>query len=112
MYEDGAKEILHGCSCGGKFFFFIKKEAMDKGKVPPDLTKKEKVQIEEDVYDLIGEDIDKDIPVVLDIESINILKPGVYELDLVKLFKKKPLIYKLEEGKYFIDLVESFKHLK
>jgi predicted nucleic acid-binding Zn-ribbon protein len=112
MYEDGANEILQGCPCGGKFFFFIKKEAMEKGKVAPVLTKKEKEQIEEDVYDLIGEDVDRDKPVVLDIESINILKPGVYELDLIKLFKKKPLIYKLEEGKYFIDLAESFKHLK
>ena len=31
----------------------------------------------------------------------------------IHLFKKKqPLIYKLEDGKYMIDLVESFKKMK
>ena len=44
-----------------------------------------------------------------DFESIRILKPGQYELDLVNIFKKRPLIYKLEEGKYMIDLPESFR---
>jgi predicted nucleic acid-binding Zn-ribbon protein len=47
--------------------------------------------------------------VVLDLESIRILKPGQYELDLVHLFRKQPLIYKLAEGKYLIDLPETFK---
>ncbi len=57
--------------------------------------------------------MDKEQPVILDIESIKILKPGQYELDLVNLFKKKqPLIYKLEDGKYMIDLVESFKKIR
>ena len=26
FFEDGADEILKGCSCGGKLFFFVKKE--------------------------------------------------------------------------------------
>ncbi len=112
MYDDGAQEILKGCPCGGKFFFYIKKSALKKEEPVLDLSKKEKEQIEKDVYDLIGDQIDKEKPIVLDIESINILKPGVYELDLVRLFKKRPLIYKLEEGKYVIDLIESFKELK
>ena len=112
MYGDGAQEILKGCPCGGKFFFYIKKEALKKNKPLVKLSKKQKVQIEKDVYDLIGDHIDKEKPVVLDLEAINILKPGVYELDLVSLFKKRPLIYKLEEGKYVIDLIESFKELR
>ena len=67
---------------------------------------------EADVYDIMGNQIDTDKTIVLDLESINILGPGKYELDLVNLFKKKhPLIYKLEEGKYMVDLVESFKKI-
>jgi hypothetical protein len=115
IYEDGTKVILKGCpNCGGKMFFFIKKDALKKKKkIINDLTKKEKQQIENDVYDIIGQEIDKDKPVVLDIESISILKPGKYELDLVNLFKKKqPLIYKLEDGKYMIDLLETFQKFK
>lgn len=38
------------------------------------------------------------------------MKPGKFELDLVHLFNKdNPLIYKLGEGKYVIDLAETFK---
>ncbi|MFW6378610.1 MAG: OapC/ArvC family zinc-ribbon domain-containing protein [Nanoarchaeota archaeon] len=40
------------------------------------------------------------------------LKPGQYELDLINLFQQKqPLIYKLEDGKYVIDILESFKKM-
>ena len=110
FYDDGSKEILKGCKCGGRLFFFVKKEKLEEmRKAQYDLTKTEKKQIEKDVFDLIGiADIDKQ-PVVLDFESIRILKPGKYELDLVNLFKDRPLVYKLDEGKYMIDLPESFK---
>ncbi|MEK6899679.1 MAG: Zn-ribbon containing protein, partial [Nanoarchaeota archaeon] len=51
-------------------------------------------------------------PVVLDLESIRVVKPGKFELDLVHLFKKDPLIIKLEEGKYMIDLPMAFKKMR
>ena len=35
--------------------------------------------------------------------------PGKYELDLVHMFKKDPLVVKLDEGKYVIDLPQAFK---
>jgi len=75
------------------------------------LSPKEKEQIEQDIYSLIGTEIDVDKPVVLDLEAVRVLKPGKYELDLVHLFKGEPLVYKLEEGKYIIDIIESFKQL-
>ena len=115
IYEDGAKEILKGCKCGGKLFLFIKKEKLEQAQKIMQETKlstKERKQIEQDVFDLVGSDIDKDQPVILDIEAIRVLKPGKYELDLIHLFKGEPLIFKLEEGKYMIDLVESFKKFK
>ena len=114
MHGDASSAILQGCTqCGSKLFFFVKQEHLEVAKKRTfDLTSKEKEQIEKDVYDIIGGEIDKDLPVVLDVESINILKPGKYELDLVNLFKRKhPLIYKLDEGKYVVDLIESFKKL-
>lgn len=114
LHDDGASEIIKGCQCGGKLFFYIKKDKIDQAKKITDkikLSDKEKVQIEQDVFDLVGSDIDKDQPVVLDLEAIRVLKPGKYELDLVHLFKGEPLIFKLEEGKYMIDIVESFKQM-
>ena len=115
FYDDASKEILKGCGCGGKLFFFIKKEKFEKAKQIIDtakLSEKEKDQIEDDVFDLVGVDKKSDEPVILDLESIKIKKPGQYELDLVHLFKGDPLIFKLEDGKYMIDVVESFKKLR
>lgn len=114
FYEDGANEILKGCSCGGKLFFYVKKEQVEAAKkISTNLSKKDKAQIEEDVYDIIGADHDEsDAPVILDLESIRVLKPGKFEIDLVHLFQKgQPLVYKLEEGKYMIDIVGSLKKL-
>jgi len=110
FYPDGSKELLEGCNCGGKFFFYIKEKDIDHAKkLTVDLTRDEKKQIEQDVKEIIGDQIEDDQPVVLELENIRVLKPGKYELDLVDLFKGKPLVYKLADGKYMIDLVSTFK---
>ncbi|MBD3249903.1 hypothetical protein GF336_07690 [Candidatus Woesearchaeota archaeon] len=112
IYDDGSKEILSGCSCGAKLFFFIKKERLKEAKEETaKLSKREKEEIEKDVFDLVGSEIDEDKPVVLDFESIKVLKPGKYELDLVSLFKEEPLVYKLEDGKYMVDILATFKSI-
>jgi|TARA_Y100000310_G_scaffold344022_1_gene454579 hypothetical protein len=114
FYDDGAEEILKGCPCGGKFFFYVKKSNVDKAKKiteEAELTDTDKKQIEQDVRELVGEDND-DSPVVLDLEAIKVIKSGKYELDLLHLFKGEPLVFKLEDGKYMVDLIQSFKKLK
>ena len=112
LYDDGSEVILKGCTnCSCKMFFYIKKEALKDNKLDLNLSKKDQEQIEKDVYDIIGDEIDKEKPIVLDLESIKITKPGRYEVDLVGLFSGKPVVYKLEEGKYVIDLAESFRTL-
>jgi hypothetical protein len=113
FYEDNAEEIVSGCSCGGRLFFYIKKEKLAEAKKEiGKLTTKEKTEIEKDVYEMIGAEPDEDKPVVLDFETIRVLKPGQYELDIVSLFKKEPIIFKLEEGKYMIDIPGTFKSAK
>lgn len=111
LYPDGASQILTGCSCGARLFFFIKKQQVDEGKeLISSLTEEDKNNIAEDVAEILNiKQEDPDKPVVLDIEAIRVLKPGKYELDLVHLFKKDPLIIKLDEGKYFIDLAQAFR---
>ena len=117
VFEDGSKEILTGCSsCNSKFFFYIRKEKLreiieNKDKEIPELTSHEKEQIEQDVRDIAGIK-DEETPVFLDFESIKIIKPGKYLLDLSKLFAMdKPRIYKLEEGKYIVDLSAISKNI-
>lgn len=112
MHPDASSQVLKGCECGGRIFYFIKKEKLQelKKSIGSKLSYEEKKQVEEDILDMIGaKHVDK--PVILDFESINVLKPGKYELDLVQLFKGEPLIFKIEEGKYIIDIAETFNRL-
>ena len=110
LYKDGTVNLLSGCAdCGSKYFFFIKKSSIDKAKkLAENLTKEDKLQIEEDIKEVIGDKEDLDSPVFLDIENIRTLSPGKFEIDLVDMFRGKPLICKLGEGKYIIDLVSTF----
>jgi len=108
FYKDGAKELLKGCKCGGRFFFFVKNKTLEEVKnFQVKLTEKDKVKIEKDVFDMLGTK-NKDKPVILDLESVRVLKPGQYEISLVDIFGGKPLVYRLEEGKYIIDLSSTF----
>lgn len=108
FYEELTADLLKGCKCGGKLFFYIKKESLSRAKqMVVSLSEKEKTQIEQDVLDIVGPSA-SDEPVVLDLESIRVTKPGKYEIDLVHLFKGDPVIYKLDEGKYVIDIIKSF----
>lgn len=113
LYDDGAAEILKGCACGARLFFFIRKEKLEQAKKEIQQTLKEvdKVQVENDVLNMIGA-VDSDAPVVLDFEAVRVLKPGKYELDLVNLFKGGPLIFKLADGKYVIDVPGTFQNSK
>lgn len=119
IFPDAAKELLAGCECGSKFFYYIKKERFDelnKLNSPEiqetlyQLAKADKIQIEKDIREITGMSNEPDKPVILDLESVRVLQPGKFEIDIVNLFsKKRPLIYKLEEGKYIIDLSSSMK---
>jgi uncharacterized protein len=112
IYEDGANELLKGCKCGSKFFLFFKKEALEEIQEEIiKLSSKEREQIEKDVFDIIDVKRD-DSPVILDLESIRVLKPGKFEIDLMHLFKGEPLVYKVENGKYIIDLASTFQMKK
>jgi len=119
VYEDAAEEILQGCSCGRKFFYYIRQERIDEirrgertevQEAITELNKADKVQIEKDIRDITGLEDKPEKPVILDLESVKVIKPGKFEIDIINLFsKKRPLIYKLEEGKYIIDLAATIK---
>ncbi len=113
VYPDAAEELLKGCTCNARFFYYIRQEKFDKlqsevQEVIKELEKADKDQIEKDIRELTGLTDKPDEPVILDLESVRVIKPGKFEIDLVNLFSKnRPLIYKLEEGKYIIDLASS-----
>ncbi len=114
MYNDGSSELLTGCKkCNSKFFFYIKEDKLkqinSEKAVELQLSTSEKKQIEEDVREIAGIE-NEESPVFLDFESVSVIKPGKYMIDVTKLFSKdKPRVYKLEDGKYIVDLSSSGK---
>lgn len=105
----GSRELLAGCAdCGSHFFFYVKEEYLDKLKEKPiEIPVEERTVIEKDIREIAGI-TSEDVPVILDLESVRVTGAGKFEIDLVNLFRKdRPLIYKLEEGKYIIDLAST-----
>lgn len=137
VYPDGAKQTLEGCSkCGSRFFFFMSNEKYNKIlstravkekeiaqgitqnqqdetlSIIDELSSDDKKHMEQDVREIMGvEEIDA--PVILDLETVKVTGPGKYLLDIPNLFSKdRPLVYKLEDGKYVIDLAASITKKK
>ncbi len=111
VYDDARKEILQGCPCGSRFFFFVKEEQLKKLQFQPLIEWQglDKKQMEQDVREIIGVKEDE-TPVILDLESIRVIAPGKFEIDIVKLFDlTRPLVYKLDEGRYIIDLAATLR---
>ena len=112
IYPVGSRVLLDGCSkCKSHFFFYIREDHVDKMKQKEiEIPKEERKQVEKDIREIVGIK-EEDAPVILDVESIRVIGYGKFELDLVKLLNKKhPLVYKLEEGKYIIDLASSLSN--
>ncbi len=111
IYPAGSKALLEGCSkCKGHFFFYLREDQIQRIKENPiEIPQEDKVRIEKDIRDIAGI-IEEDAPVILDIESIRVTGGGKFEIDLIKLFsKERPLVYKLEEGKYIIDIASTLR---
>jgi len=107
----GSRELLDGCAnCGSKFFFYVREEQLESlNQKMIEIPEKEKKQIESDVRDIAGI-TDENAPVILDFESVRVTGEGKFELDLTRLFdKKRPLVYRIDEGKYLIDLARTMK---
>ena len=115
VYPDAAQELLKGCQCGSKFFYYIKQEKVEQLRQEIqdtlfDISRADKERIEKDIREITGMVEDPDKPVILDVESIRVMGPGKYEIDIINLFSKtRPIIYKLGEGKYVIDLSDTVK---
>ena len=109
IIDVGSREILEGCSdCKGKFFFYIKDEVAakikEKNEEPiPEFNTVDKKKVEEDVRSILKIE-DEDKPVILDLESVRVLRPGQFEIDIVSLMNRKPIVFKVQEGKYLIDI--------
>lgn len=106
VHKDDAEYLLKsGCDvCGSKFFFFVRNEHIKSLKEElKEMDESEIKEIEKDMRHLVEEKKSSDV-IILDIESVRAVKPGKYLLDLTKLFNQRPIVIRIAEGKYRIDL--------
>ena len=106
VHPDDAKYLLNGCDkCGSKFFFYVREEKLDEAERDiKQLTKKEVKEIENDIREIIPEGFEKNETVILDVEAIRVIKPGKYQIDVTNLFHQKPIVIRVGDGKYELDL--------
>ncbi len=123
VFKDGAAIILNGCpKCGWNKFLYVREVAPDPaakiepvaGEISPEASKfirevdeilgiKEVAQPEKKVEAEAKE-------IGSRIESIRILAPGQYELNLESLLERKEIVMALkEDGTYLVNLPSVFK---
>jgi len=84
-YKDGDPEILKGCKCGSNKFLYLPKDKKAK-KVKKEFS---------------------------GIESVRILSPGCYEINLEKILSRDEIIIALrEDGRYILHLPSLLKKKK
>lgn len=123
IFKDGAVEILNGCpNCGWNKFLYVhdephevKKSATEgEGEQP---SKKSIKDIDEFLEDQ-GIKVDEVVKTEQEpederIESVRIMGPGSYELNLEALLERKEIIMALkEDGTYMVHLPSVFDNKK
>jgi uncharacterized protein len=110
-YKDGSTEILKGCaSCGNKKFLYVK-----EGDINDDVLEEKSIsEIAEDkkeeVLEVVEPKAKKQVEMYDRVETIRIVSPGSYELNLEKMAESDERIVSVgKEGSYIIDLMSMAK---
>lgn len=128
IFEDGAEVILSGCpNCGWNKFLYV------KDMEPEEEAEEKDVQVQPEVVDSVKEDIPaeqfiREIDDIIGIahqekeaveeegervESVRILGPGSYELNLSSLLERDEIVMAIkEDGTYAVDLSSAFRKKK
>jgi predicted nucleic acid-binding Zn-ribbon protein len=132
IFKDGAAIILNGCpKCGWNKFLYVR----DEIPVPEHVIKPEATVISgqispeasnfiKEVDELLGiqdepkkpdteQKVEKPKEIGNRVESIRIVSPGQYELNLESLLERKEIVMALkEDGTYIVHLPSVFKQKK
>lgn len=112
-FEDGSTEILRGCpSCGGKKFLFVKetdrhRDVLEEKNIESIAKETKETPLE------VKSEPKREIEVYDRVESIRVLQPGSYELNIEKLAKNDEVIVRLgHEDRYAVDIISMAKDQK
>jgi len=110
-YKAGSTEILKGCaSCGGKKFLFVKDTEINKDVLEEKSISEIADESHEDILEIIEPTNKEQVEMYDRVETIRIVSPGTYELNLEKMAQSDQRIVSVgKEGNYIIDLMSMAK---
>ena len=111
-YRDGSTEILRGCaSCGNKKFLYVKEDQLNKDVFEEKSIEEIAVESKEEILEVVGpKKKTKEVEMYDRVETIRIVAPGSYELNLEKMAESDERIVSVgKEGSYIIDLMSMSK---
>ncbi len=110
-YKDGSTEILKGCaSCGGKKFLYIKEAEINRDVLEEKSIDEIAEETHEEVLEVVEPKAKKEVEMYDRVETIRIVSPGSYEINLEKMAQTDERIVSVgKEGSYIIDLMSMAK---
>jgi predicted nucleic acid-binding Zn-ribbon protein len=112
-YKDGSTEILRGCaSCGGKKFLYVKEAEINRDVLEEKSIEEIADESKEEVLEVVEQPTTtkKEVEMYDRVETIRIVSPGSYELNLEKMAQSDERIVSVgNEGSYIIDLMSMAK---
>jgi predicted nucleic acid-binding Zn-ribbon protein len=130
IFKDGVAIILNGCpNCGWNKFLYVRDEkTVSRGETTKEkgMISQEASKFIKEVDELIGKRNDPVQPEIRElkekprseeigdrVESVKILSPGQYELNLESILKRDEIVMALkEDGTYFVHLPSVFQKKK
>jgi uncharacterized protein len=110
-YKDGSTEILKGCaSCGGKKFLYVKDTEINKDVLEEKSIEDIARETHEEILQVVEPRTKQEVEMFDRVETIRIVSPGTYELNLEKMAQGDERIVSVgKEGSYIIDLMSMTK---
>jgi uncharacterized protein len=110
-YKDGSTEILKGCeSCGNKKFLYVKEAELNRDVLEEKTIDEIADESEQEVLEVVEPKKKKQVEMYDRVETIRIVSPGSYELNLEKMAQSDERIVSVgKEGSYIIDLMSMAK---
>ena len=112
-YKDGSTELLKGCaSCGGKKFLYVKEAELNRDVLEEKSIEEIADESHEGVLELVDQHpkAKKEVEMFDRVETIRVVSPGSYELNLEKMARTDERIVSVgKEGSYVIDLMSMAK---
>jgi hypothetical protein len=110
-FEDGSTEILKGCpSCGGKKFLYVRPDDRHQDVLEEKSISQIAEETKQEVLEVVPPAAGAGMEVYKRVESIRIVGPGSYELNLEKMAESGEVVIGIgKEGKYAVDIISMAK---